>query len=452
MRPGTPVWLLVLVGCAPSPAHPLPRYPIDAAWARQTDAPRAVPDASSPTMTLGEAFELALKINESIELAQRGITTADIQNDTVTTELTPYIKLTGVATVQREVISPITQIATVPGHQLGSQVSVSQPIFRRDFAAGRTAAARGQESAAATYKRARQQLERDVTGAFIDVVRTRKLLKLANDAVDRAQVQEQLATARVKVGQSLRTAELLTEIELARSQRLAVTAEHDVAAAEVEFQRLVGRLPPAELVLPALPVAPEPQRGLEIAMTRDDLVALELQFQQAQALEQVSAQHRWWPLLDLNASAQVQNPDIFGHAYTWAVTGLLTVPLLQNGTELVDLANHQNATHIARLEADQQRKVIVEQVQVAAEQIAVTVRAAELAEKQRDAARENYKLVDKQVRLGAITSLEVTNAQAVLTEAESAFEVATMDRTLAIYQYLFAIGTLDLTSSTAAGH
>jgi hypothetical protein len=38
----------------------------------------------------------------------------------------------------------------------------------------------------------------------------------------------------------------------------------------------------------------------------------------------------------------------------------------------------------------------------------------------------------------------VTNAQAILVEAENAFEVANMDRVLALYAYLFVVGALDL--------
>ena len=111
---------------------------------------------------------------------------------------------------------------------------------------------------------------------------------------------------------------------------------------------------------------------------------------------------------------------------------------------MTDIALRRNAVHSARLSLELQQKIVVEEIEQAAIRVASSEQAAELAEKQVAAAREHYKLVDKQVRLGAITFLEVTNAQAVLVEAENAFEVASMERVIAVYDYLFAIGAIDV--------
>ena len=70
--------------------------------------------------------------------------------------------------------------------------------------------------------------------------------------------------------------------------------------------------------------------------------------------------------------------------------------------------------------------------------------ALAIAEKELAGAQEHYKLITLQYKAGAITFLEVTNSQSVLTEAENASVLARIDRVSAAYDYLAAIGALDL--------
>jgi outer membrane protein len=438
---------LALAACIAGAPRPLPPMRFVDEAAREPIAAAA----ESSTMTLAEAFRFALARSDTVSVAARAVAEADIHRRETWTELEPNVSARSSAIVQREVIfqSPMGPIALTPGKEGTAGVALDQPLFRPDHSASRTAGVAGADSADANYKRARQQLARDVAQQFIDVMRTRRLVELAADAVDRATTQQQLAAARVKAGQALRNAELLADVDLTRAQRLQVTAQRDAAVAELGFQRVVGRAAPHALEMPAIPDVPEVKVGLELAMKRPDLGALNLRLEQAQAEQQAASNRRWWPSLDFNANIQVQTPKYFNDIWTGAALLLVTIPLFQSGHEFVDVALHENATHVAELQLEEQHKIVAEEVQVAALQMSITARTTELANKEREAARENYKLVDKQVRLGAITSLEVTNAQAVLTEAESAFEVATMDRALAIYEYLFAIGTLDLESPTA---
>jgi outer membrane protein TolC len=184
---------------------------------------------------------------------------------------------------------------------------------------------------------------------------------------------------------------------------------------------------------------------MAFARGRADLRTLELDVRTAQAAERAAAGKRWWPRLDVEGTAQVFSPKVLDSSYDWSVVGTLTIPLLQSGEELSELARRSNAAHAAQLALDLQKKGVVDEIERAAIRAASAMKAAEIARQQLDAAREHYKLVDKQVRLGAITFLEVTNAQSVLVEAENAQEIATMDRILAVYDYLFAIGAIDLT-------
>ena len=411
----------------------------------QSKAPAAAID-SSQKLSLGQAFQLALERSEQLSIAEAGVRDAEIRWKDSWSTITPTADLTAQAQLQRERVvgtPPMTQVLT-PGQQVTYGARIAQPVFRKGFLSSRAAGKHGHESAVATLQRAREQLARDVAEVFIAVLRSRKLLELARAAVVRTTAQADYATNRVKAGSALKSAELLAMVDVRRAELQAITARRDVDAAGVAFQRLVGRPPPPALELPTLPAVTGKQAAVEVAKRRKDVLARRSSLHAAQSEQEAAEGRRWWPKLDVQASVQYTQPDILGRSVDWLVLGLLTVPLLQGGHELTDVALRENAARIAGLELEQQRKVAVEEIEIAAIQVESATQSEAGAKKQLEAASEHYKLVDKQFRLGAITFLEVTNAQSVLVEAENAYEVARMDQVRAVFDYQFATGALDL--------
>lgn len=406
----------------------------------QSKAPAAAVD--SKKLSLSEAFHLALERSEQLSIAQAGVRDAEIRWQDSWTTITPTADLTAQAQLQRERVVETTVL--VPGQQVIYGARIAQPLFRKGFLSSRAAGKHGHESAVANLQRAREQLARDVAEAFIAVLRSRKLVELARAAVTRTTATAEHATNRVKAGSALKSAELLALVDVRRAELQAITAQRDVDAAGVAFQRLVGRPPPPELELPKIPAVTGKQAAEEVAKRRKDVIARRSSLQAAQSEQEAAEGRRWWPRLDLQASLQYTQPDVLGRSYDWLVLGVLTVPLLQGGHELTDVRLRENAARIAGLELEQQRKVAVEEIEIAAIQVESATQSEAGAKKQLEAASEHYKLVDKQFRLGAITFLEVTNAQSVLVEAENAYEVARVDQIRAVYDYQFAIGALDL--------
>lgn len=398
--------------------------------------------ASGERMTLGAAFQLALAHDEQVSIAQRGVIEAQIMARDRWTEVVPSVSVSGGGLLQRE--RKVGTVVLTPAEQLVVDARVQQPLYRRGFSASRAAGERGHRSASATLERAREQLARDVVEVFIGVLRARRQLELAVTSVARTKAQHQHAATRVKAGDALRNAELLALLDLRRAEQQHVTAQRDVSFAGVAFQRLIGRAPPPVLEVPSAPALPGPAEARALAQRRSDLQALQLRVQQAQAEEAATRGRRWWPRIDLEASVQYNYPEVFDRNVDWRVLGQVTVPLLDSGRELTAEALRENETRVAVLALERQLGLVLEEVELAALQLAATADAARLAEERVATAQEYYKLVDKQFRLGAITFLEVTNAQAVLVEAENTLEVARMDRVRAIYDYLFAIGALDL--------
>ena len=436
-----PVLLAALPGCMANVPQRLPGRVTGDAFATLTFASPEGASAAKPaagTLTIAEAFELALARNEQLSLAEREIIDADIRYRGAYDAISPDISLNATGILQRE--QKVGMNVIVPSNQVIGGAVIQQPLFRKGVFAARTAGERAKQSAEASRLRTREQLARDVAEVFITVLRSRKLLELAHTAVARAKTQYDLALGRFKVGQSLKNAELLALIDLRRAELQEVTAQREADAASIGFARLVGQTPPATLEVPEIPALPAPAEAIGLARKRADLRALELAVSAATNEETAASGKRWWPRLDLEAGVQLFSPEVLNSTYDWSVIGRLTVPIMQRGTENTELALRSNAVHVAVLALEAQRKLVVEEIEQAAIRVASAAKSAALAEKQLETAREHYKLVDKQVRLGAITFLEVTNAQAVLVEAENAFEIASMDRMLAAYDYLYAIG------------
>ena len=409
------------------------------------NAVAAARDAAKPTgttLTLAEAYKLALARSEQVGLAETAVDEANINWNEKWTELGPTLTASASLVERRETFVGGNLLR--PGQQRIGAVTFAQPLFRRGFFDSRAAGKYGHASATAQLRRERELLARDVAAAFIDVLKFRQLLELAQASVTRAKSQYTFAVARVKAGQALKNAELLGEIDVKRAELQEIGAKRDLTTAELAFTRIVGKAPPAQLAVPTLPPIPDATRARDLVARRPDLEALGLKVREAHSEEEAAAGRRLWPRLDVTAQVQFLDPEVLGNKVDWEVVGVLSFPLLQGGREYTELSRRENATHVATLELERNRKVVVEQLDVAAAEIAASTRAAELAKDQVDAAREHYTLVDKQVRLGAITFLEVANAQAVLVEAENAYEVATMDKLRATYDYLYATGALDL--------
>src|SRR5687768_8647933 len=128
----------------------------------------------------------------------------------------------------------------------------------------------------------------------------------------------------------------------------------------------------------------------------------------------------------------------------WFVLGLLTFPLFDTGSEFIAVDLQENATRVFELQERLLLETSSEDVRRASIRVDAEDRNAQLAEKQVKDALDNYELVATQFRLGAITFLDVANAQALLTEAENLKMVAIYDREIARYELLFAAGTLSL--------
>lgn len=450
--------LAVSGGCASQLARPSVPYgghtlhfataTIGAAAA--SGAPGETPAVATGDLSLAEAYKLALRRSDTVALAELGVGDAELSLRETSTEIRPSVTVSGKITAQSNGL--LGKRTPQPNRFTTGAIDVAQPLFRRGYFSARDAGRYGIESAELMAVRAREELSRDVVRVYIASVRARKLRDLAVAQVERTKATVDYLTQLKKAGAALRSAELLAQLDLKRAQRGVVDAEREVGVADATFRRVVGVMPPAQLDLPEVPELPADAAGQELVKGRKDIKALDLEVQASHADEVAAAGQRWWPRLDLVANAQAgyligfdDDTTLNGETgLTWSVSGVLTIPIYQKGVDTVHLERAQNQTRIAERTRELQAKIATEEAQAAAAQVAGTEQALAIAEKELAGAQEHYKLITLQYKAGAITFLEVTNSQSVLTEAENASVRAKIDRVSAAYDYLAAIGALDL--------
>ena len=420
-------------------------------------AARARAEEPPAELSLADAYARASAISETVRTAEENVRESRARYRGALSLIGPQIALTvnGVAQNKIEAADPVSaDLATgnlsfktstaQPLLQLNAGATLVQPLFRRGVFPARTAGQRGIESSEATLKRTREQLAIDVTEAFVQVMELRELARIAQGAVKRAEEVLALAKARIKAGGALPSAELLAQVSLEGTRLRAVRAAGDARASEVGFARLVGVDPPARLALPPLPAAQTLMNALDEARGRSDLRAAELKVRQSESLEGQLAGNLFWPKLDLAGSYLYSYPAEFGVSHAWSVGPVLTVPLLQTGDEWTQLKLQSIQTQVLTLDRSLLGKQVTEQVRRAAVEVDTAEQAAKVADQQLAAAQHYYDLIQRQLKLGAVTFLEVTIAQNTLTDAESQRTSVGFEQKLAIYRLLFATGGLKL--------
>lgn len=420
-------------------------------------APGGLVRAADPdALTLHEAYALALRQSEQVDIAAVNRELASGAYTGALTAIGPSVAVTTTATYQNYVDAPAP-----PGQPAGSlqppysvttRALAALPIFRRSVFDARRAAKLGVEGADALLVRARQQLMIDVATAFIGVLQARQQVTISQNALNRADAQAQVVTGQLRAGGALKTAELLAQLDVRRAQAQLVASQGVLRQHESSFERLVGVPAPAHLDLP-----PTPMKDAYVDLDRTgpvrrpDLRALHLATDQARATVTYLQNKIFWPILDLNLYAgYVHVANTSPTATTdlsypiYGLTGAVTVPLFQTGDEWLQVRLQRQRVSLAVDQESLLRRQIDDDVRQALARIETANRAIDVANEQVKIALQNYQQVTTVYKLGRATALEVTTALNFVSEAETSRLQAAYERELATYTLLFSEGKIDL--------
>jgi outer membrane protein len=327
------------------------------------------------------------------------------------------------------------------------QATLTQPLYTGGKVSATLHKAESQVMAErATLIAQEEQSFIDTVNAYVNVIQNQQLLALqvSNEQV----LTEQLRATndRFRVGEITRTDVAQAEAALAGATAQREVAEGNLQTARATYQRVVGYLPPGNLIEPQplrLPVRNQQEAAAMAGANNPTVVAalfndaaaknaIDVAF--AALMPQVSLQGQIFQ--QENASAR--NSETNGYQ----VVASVSVPLYQGGAEYSAIRQaRQTEQQTAKLVEDSRRTAVQSAVQ--AWETLVAARAS--AQSTREAINANAVALDgveREAIVGSRTTLDVLNAQQALLNSQTTLVQNLASIVTASYTVAQAIGRL----------
>ncbi len=328
-------------------------------------------------------------------------------------------------------------------------LAASQPLYN----GGRSSAER--ESAARSLDAAGEH-RREVGGkiilaaltATLDLKRDRETLKLAQASRSTLDAARGDVDKRYQAGEATKTDLAQADARRAEASANVRRAEAQLRASEIRLARLTGPLPSdaADVAWPEfLPTAKTREEAVEQSRRAPAVVAAAHEQQSAKAAIKI-AEAAARPQLSLDAHATTQDNTEFGYdrLSTWAVQLKLNVPLLTGGLTAARrgeaVARAESAAANAEDEAASYSEAAAQDWELlrASEDVIAATRL------QISAAESALDGVQKELKVGSRTTLDLLDAERELLAAQVNLVGALRDRSVTAFSLLAACGILEL--------
>lgn len=325
---------------------------------------------------------------------------------------------------------------------LSGSVGLSAEMLLYDF--GRSAL--GIDAAKETVLATRAQLidiENAVlfnaVNAYLNVRRSEAFVELRENNVRLLTQQLRATRDRFDVGEVTRTDVSLAEARLAAARSGLAAEQGGLALAQEQYRVAVGAYPGTLAPPPPTPAIPATEEAARAIARQENPVLRQVQHQVAAAELQVENARRG-VLPRLTGNANVGLDDDGDTSSSLGIT--LRGPIYQGGA-LTSGARRAQALrdqvraglYTAGLQVDQE-------VGNAYANLAVAVASIDASGRQVEAARLALEGVREEFQLGARTTLDVLDQEQELLDAQTNLVSATVDRQIAVYQVLDAMGRL----------
>lgn len=404
--------------------------------------------ASAEAMSLREIAVAALRhdprfaeSSARIEAAKYGLAVAD-SGDRLTLGLAADI---GRSELRTDARFPASGLRTPNSLALAA----SQPLYN----GGRSAAER---SAASLGLDAASEQRRDIGGkiilaaltATLDLKRDRETLKLAEASRHALDAAGRDIDLRYQAGEATRTD--LAQANARRAEALANVrrAEAQARAAEIRLARLTGPLPAGAADAPwpeALPTASSREQAITLSRLAPAVVAAAQQHEASRfgiGIAEAAAR----PQLSLDGRVATQDNTEFGYdrLSTWGVQLKLSVPILTGGLTAARRGEAVARADTAAAAAADKAAAFAEAAAqdwelLQASEAVITATRAQVA-----AAASALDGVQKELKVGSRTTLDLLNAEREALAAEVNLVGALHDRAVTAFELLASCGTLEL--------
>lgn len=328
------------------------------------------------------------------------------------------------------------------GDELTGSLSVTANMLLYDFGRSQLAVEAAKETVLAT-RAALLDIENTVllntVTAYMNVRRSEAFVNLRQNNVRLLTEQLRATRDRFEVGEVTRTDVSLAEARLAAARSGLAAEQGGLARAREQYKAVVGQYPGRLAPPPAPPAIPGTEEAARDIARAENPQVRQVRHQ-VKAVELVAEQAARGMYPSLNASGRVSVDDNGDDSLSLGLD--LTGPIYQGGA----IASRQRQ---AQAQKDQVRAqlyttglLVDQQVGNAYANLAVSVASIDASDRQVRAAQLALEGVREELQLGARTTLEVLDQEQELLDAQTNRVAAEVDRYLAVYQVLDAMGLL----------
>lgn len=439
------------------------------------------------TLTLQESLDFAYKNSKSIKIAQENVKLTEGKVDEAIAAMLPNISGTGSYTyfikplvvMDEETISqmqeafkgmfpamppgtgagmPPTQPAAGPAsptkieadeHNFRASATLQQPLFTWGKLINNYKQAKlNLEAARQGLESAKQQLTFDVTKSFYGVLLAQEFVKVTEEAV--GQVEKHLKTANdlFNAGVATNYDVLRASVQLANIRSQLIRAQNALRLAKEGFKMTLGLDLSAEVNVEGKfeynPAQRKLEEFMELALeNRPDLKQLQLQEKAGEKIVSIAKAGNK-PNLALVSSYEANKSgrweddemDWRGAKQSWNVTLALNIPIFDGLATRARVKQAKSGLNQIKLGKAQMMDGI--QLEVKSAYLALQ-EAQALLDAQRETvqqAQEGLRIANLQYENGVITSVQLTDAQLALTQAE-------VNRLQALFDYTVGLAKLE---------
>lgn len=412
-------------------------------------APSMVYGQTRDSLSLNEVVERALKASPDIVQATSAVSNANSATRLANGAFLPTLSLSsGAGLASTERFNPTTN-TTVSGSSDSYTAGLSAGVDV--FTGGRRGAEIKRanavaDAAEATLTERTYSVTLAAKQAYFDVARAGDLARVAQARLQRADEGLVAAQRRLQVGSATRSDVLRAQLEKNNAKQALATAQSQEQTAAYALARLVGSEKP---VFARSFEQPAPRA---LAITEEQLVAsvsdnspgvLTASANQVAARASANSAHAaYLPTVRLSGGYDWfnQNAQFTGGNLSWTTRVSLSYPLFNGFTREDNIARAENNARNAaatltdaRLKARADLERNLNALKLAAEQIALTKEAVEVA-------REDLRVQEERYKQGMTTILDRITSQVNLMDAENNSVIARYDYEIARAQLEALIG------------
>ena len=415
--------------------------------------------AEGRTISLEQAYDLALSSDQAIGIAYVALERAKLEPLAAWTKLAPQIS--GVTSANGQSVrsrsSPTRNGgSTAAGRYNNEGVTFQQPLFDLAFFPAHRRGQFSLEAARMDYRAKIREILFGVAQAYFDVLSGQKLLEVDKEALRLANEQYSLAQKQAAVGVVTRSDVLRAQVAVETARRLMVQDGNQLESKRNILGNILNLPPDQNFTLSQPKDYPDSLPSFasilgKATAFREDLRSKDLAIKRDQESHS-QARAEYAPKLVATVDAG-RNSEFSGkYTNNWQANIEVRIPIFNGGQRELDLKNSALQIKQTQLERDQLMKTVEQEVKDAWLNVKSLTETLAALRTQVAAAEQSYKDIQNQYTAGTSTSVDVLSALNDLNSARKDLAQQTYSLQLALRKLEQVAGTFQQDRVNHAPH